>query len=288
MKKILLVLWISCLSIVSQAQDEKLRIAVLDPTTGGTAMDETKLAVQEIISSTIVATGKYIVIERPMFDKILKEQAFQNSDVADNSQATEIGKLAGAHKVVLSAVSMVGGRNMLSIKMIDVATASIDGKHSKTKICNSNDLLDIVEPLTMEMLGLEANYAKQTIDFTQPQRQTPIETPKPHTKPYIDIEQLSFYIWKQDEVGFLDWKMAHEVCSVKGEGWRLPTTDELQKMSFFINDIKNMNGYNNNFKYWSSESKSKGSAYYYDVRKRDKDNDDKSDADKCVRCVRSK
>ena len=170
-----------CLCVFLQAQQEKLRVAVLDPTTSGIAMDDgTRLAVQELISSTFVNTGRYIIIERSMIDKIIKEQSFQNSDMADNSQATEIGKLAGANKVVLSAVSMVGGRNMLSVKIIDVTTASIDKQ--KTKIVSSSDLLDAVEPLTLELLGEQAEYVKQNTVFTQQETPKPAEKPKQQPK----------------------------------------------------------------------------------------------------------
>jgi len=154
-----------CLCFVAQSQQTKLRVAVLDPTTSGISMDDgTKLAVQELISSTIVNTGRFIIIERSMIDKIIKEQSFQNSDMADNSQATEIGKLAGANKVILSAVSMVGGRNMLSIKMIDVTTASIE--QQKTKVVATNDLLDVVEPLTLEIL--RGAYSDMALSGTFP------------------------------------------------------------------------------------------------------------------------
>lgn len=150
-KKILF-LCLLCLCVIAQSQQTKLRVAVLDPTTSGLAMDDgTKLAVQELISSAFVNTGKYTIIERSMIDKIIKEQSFQSSDMADNSQATEIGKLAGANKIVLSAVSLVGGRNMLSIKIIDVKTASIDKQ--KARLVASTELLDIVEALTLELLG---------------------------------------------------------------------------------------------------------------------------------------
>lgn len=178
MRKKLLLLCFMCLCVLSQAQQSKLRVAVLDPTTSGAALDEgTKLAVQELISSALVNTGRFIIIERSMIDKIIKEQSFQNSDMADNSQATEIGKLAGANKIILSAVSMVGGRNMLSIKMIDVTTASIESQ--KAKIVQGNDLLDVVEPLTLELLGEKAVYVKQNTVFAQAETPKPKEEPKP-------------------------------------------------------------------------------------------------------------
>jgi len=169
MKKYLLIVCIFCLCMIARSQDTLIRVAILDPTTQGIGIDEgTKLAVQELISSVFVNTGRYNIIERSMIDKIIKEQSFQNSDLADNSQATEIGKLAGANKVVLSAVSLVGGRNMLSIKIINVLTARIENQ--KTKIVNSNDLLDAVEPLTKELLGGEANYIKQNTVFSEAEK----------------------------------------------------------------------------------------------------------------------
>ena len=169
MNKLILLLSVLAMTLSLQGQEQKLRVAVFDPTTSGIAMDEgTKLAVQELISSTFVNTGKFVMVERSMIDKIMREQAFQNSDMADNSQATEVGKLAGANKIVLSAVSLVGGRNMLSIKIIDVQTATVD--QQKTKIVNSNDLLDVVEPLTLELLGEKAIYAKQETQFTSTQK----------------------------------------------------------------------------------------------------------------------
>ena len=136
------------------AQETKLRVAVFDPSSSGTNVDEgAQMAVRELISAAFVNTGKYIMVERSLLDKVMKELAFSNTGVVDDSQATEIGKLAGANKVVLSVVTLVGGRNMLSIKTIDVQTATIDLQ--KTKVVHSNDLLESVEPMTLEMLGEE-------------------------------------------------------------------------------------------------------------------------------------
>ena len=153
MKKLFLLLTLlicACLSF--HAQTVKKRVAVFDPAISGDVIDNgTKLAVQELIGSTLVNTGRFTIVERSMIDKILKEQAFNNSDLADNSQATEIGKLAGANKVILSAVSSLGGRNVLSIKIIDVETATVD--RQKTRVVTTDEILDVVEPLTLEVIG---------------------------------------------------------------------------------------------------------------------------------------
>jgi hypothetical protein len=178
MKKIfLLSLLVSTFFTLYAQENVKLRVAVFDPSSSGTTIDEgTKVAVRELISSTFVNTGDYNIVERSLLEKVMNEQEFSNSGAVDDTQATEVGKLAGANKVVISVVTLVGGRNMLSIKMIDVQTATIE--QQKTKIVNTNDLLDIVEPLTAELLGKEMITAGQTKGSKKEQNdvQTGIQT----------------------------------------------------------------------------------------------------------------
>lgn len=161
MRKIFITLLIVMFGATLQAQNEKLRVAVFDPTSSGTAIDEgTKVAVREIISSTFVNTGRYIIVERSLLQQVMREQKMSNTDAFDDSQATALGKLAGANKVVLSVVTLVGGRNMLSIKVIDVETATVELQ--KTRVVSSNDLLDAVEPLTLELLGEAVSQTQQS------------------------------------------------------------------------------------------------------------------------------
>jgi len=166
------ILFLGVIAIKAQdekGQESKLRVAVFDPTSSSVAIDEgTRDAVRELISSTFVNTGKYIIVERSMLQQIMKEQKMSNTDAFDESQATELGRLAGANKVVLSVISLVGGRNMLSVKLIDVKTATID--QQKTKIVGTNDLLDIVEPLTLDLLDVSAS--------NKPTQNRPPETPR--------------------------------------------------------------------------------------------------------------
>jgi len=148
-----------------QAQEDKLRIAVFDPTSSGTSIDDgTRIAIREIISSTIVNTGKHTIVERSLLEKVMQEQAFSNSGIVDDNQMTEIGKLAGANKIVVSVVTLIGGRNMLSIKMIDVKTANVE--RQKVKVVTSEELLDTVEPTTLSLIDADAALERQTTDIT--------------------------------------------------------------------------------------------------------------------------
>jgi len=157
-------------------------VAVFDPSSSSVAVDGgTKEAVRELISSTFVNTGRYTMVERSMLQQIMKEQKLSNTDAFDENKATELGKLAGANKVVLSVISMVGGRNMLSVKIIDVKTATID--QQKTRIVSTNDLLDAVEPLTTELLGISKTQPPIISDPPRTPKSDPTPTPLPTGDP---------------------------------------------------------------------------------------------------------
>lgn len=168
------------------AQEDKLRIAVFDPTSSGTSIDDgTKVAIREIISSTIVNVGQHNIVERSLLEKVMQEQQFSNSGIVDDSDATEIGKLAGANKVILSVVTLTGGRNMLSIKMIDVKTASIE--RQKVKVVTSGELLDVVEPMTLTLIDSSDQSTEETMASA-------VSTMDYGSKPYPHEGEVVFYI----------------------------------------------------------------------------------------------
>lgn len=154
MKRIFAAVLAALITMPLLADNTKLRVAVFDPSSSGTSIDEgTKVAIREIISSTMVNSGNFEIVERSLLEKVMQEQSFSNSGAVNDTDATEIGKLAGANKVVISVVTLTGGRNMLSVKMIDVKTASVD--RQKVKVVSSGELLDVIEPLTLALIEAE-------------------------------------------------------------------------------------------------------------------------------------
>ncbi len=198
MKKLYLLLLTLAFLLPTMAEEHKERVAVFDPT--GANIDEgTRIAVREIISSTIVNSGKYNIVERSMLEKVMQEQSFSNSGAVDDTQATEIGKLAGASKVVISILTTTGKRMILSIKMIDVKTANVEKQ--KIKVISSGELLDIAEPITLELIG-----AKLVIETPQEQvKYTPVAT-QPVPEPTQPKEkEKSNLTYKKGYKGFVDF-----------------------------------------------------------------------------------
>lgn len=160
MRKLFTLLLLFLFTLPAMASmDGKLRIAVFDPSTSGRSIDEgAKIAIREIISSTLVNTGLYDIVERSLLEKVMQEQSFSNSGAVDDSQMTEIGKLAGANKIVLTVASFTGGRCVVSIKIIDVMTASVD--RQRVRIFELDKLFESIEPMTLSLVetALSVDY----------------------------------------------------------------------------------------------------------------------------------
>jgi hypothetical protein len=152
MKRIIILGLFLWMALFSPAQEQKLRVAVFDPAISGKNFDDGMgVIIRELVSSVIVNTGKYIIIERSLIDKILNEQKFSNSGAVDDSQISQLGKLAGANKVILAVLSSAGDKGLLSLKMIDVESAGVESQ--KTKLVKHSEILDIITSLALETIG---------------------------------------------------------------------------------------------------------------------------------------
>ena len=151
MKKLLIIL-LSALPLTTFAQAEKVRIAVFDPIATFAINDGTDVIVREITSSTIVNSGMYDVIDRMTLNKLAEEQNFARNGMMDETQAVQIGKIAGASKVLFSVLASSGTRNMLTTKLIDVLTGTVEKQQYKL-IDQSMDIVLEVENLTKALIG---------------------------------------------------------------------------------------------------------------------------------------
>jgi hypothetical protein len=149
MKKILIlstcILW--CSGIF--AQDKK--VAVFDP--AGDAKSGIKEIVREEISSVIVNTSGYTVLERQLINKVLEENKFQMGGLVDDSQIGEIGKKMGANYVFVTSITPTGSNLYISCKMIDVQTARIEMQKTGRTTRGENDLDVVVQKVVHDMLG---------------------------------------------------------------------------------------------------------------------------------------
>ena len=125
---------------------------VLDPVSTFKISDGTDVIVREITSSVVVNSGLYNIIDRRTVSKIMEEQEFARSGLMDETQAAEIGKLAGAQSVLFSVLAKSGTKSMLTTKLIDVYSGRVE-KQKHVLLDHSVDLVTEVETLTKYLVG---------------------------------------------------------------------------------------------------------------------------------------
>ncbi len=120
MKKTLSVGVMIAVVAICFAQDKPV-ITVLDFTASGIARQEVVVFI-DYVTSHIVNTGDYRVIDRMQREALLKEIEFSQADCSDENCQLEIGKQLSANQIIVGSIGQVGTRYLLNMKLIDVQT----------------------------------------------------------------------------------------------------------------------------------------------------------------------
>ncbi|MGA2141907.1 MAG: CsgG/HfaB family protein, partial [Brevinematales bacterium] len=105
--------------------ESSTRIAVLGIDSRVKGEDVDTAGFSEIIQNTLVNRKVYIIVERAQLYKILEEQKLQASGIAEN-EASRIGSIAGANKVIIGSLVRIDREYQLLIKVIDSSTGAIE------------------------------------------------------------------------------------------------------------------------------------------------------------------
>lgn len=172
MRKILLFTAIVHFCVFTYAQELPV-ITVLDFAASNISKEEALLLV-DYLSSGIVESGKYRVIDRTQREALLSEQKFSLSAEADDTTKEfqlEIGKLLSAKFIIVGSVGDVSDVFLINVKLIDVETGealrTVSEKYSSMK-----SLIDDSESLLNRLLGFSQkqnadNRISKAQDVTQ-------------------------------------------------------------------------------------------------------------------------
>lgn len=133
---------------------EKELVAVLDfQATGATR--EQAIAVADVVRQRLLESGRFRLVEREMMDKILQEQAFQQTGCTSQECAAQVGKILGVRKMINGKLSKVGEKTwVLSGTMTDVETAETLRAATVTK---EGEFITVLEDgtasLTVRLIG---------------------------------------------------------------------------------------------------------------------------------------
>jgi len=122
----------------SQARSEVL--AVLPCAVGQGVEAETGQLISEILVEQAKAQGKYTVVDRASFARVLEELEFSQTDLVDNEKQLEMGKLLVASRILTGTVSQSLGERLVVLKLVETLTGRVLGSGSitlKPSIINS-------------------------------------------------------------------------------------------------------------------------------------------------------
>jgi TolB-like protein len=160
-RRALWVLFIVVSAVHVAAQDNKPRVAII-PFNHISVSKADSEALTNLFETALVTTEVFQVIEQTQISDILSAQEFSAADCTDEACAVEFGKLLSAEQIVLGTVSSVGGKYILTAKIIDVKTGR-NLKADKAQANSLGDLTDAVEPLAFKMAGLTVQRGTETV-----------------------------------------------------------------------------------------------------------------------------
>ena len=153
------------ITVSTQAQAVR-KVAVFDP--AGKVEEALIEIVREEISSVVVNTAGYSVLERQLINKVLEENRFQESGLVNDEQVSDIGKRMGADYVFVTTISTLGRNYYISCKMIEVATARIEKQFTGTSTDGINDIPQTTQYIVRRLFG---ENVQQPVVNRQPQQQ---------------------------------------------------------------------------------------------------------------------
>ncbi len=115
----------------ASAEFTKIKIAVLDfEQKGKYESEDIGKMVAEWLTTRLVETGRFDIVERRLLNKVLAEQSIGSSGLVDPSSASQLGRVLGVKTVVTGSVSNYGGVIDINARLISVETASIRAAES--------------------------------------------------------------------------------------------------------------------------------------------------------------
>lgn len=112
----------ACLLILSgnvAMASEKIRVAVYDLEASNVKKDIAD-SVSRDIRAELFTTGRFITTDKSTMDKLLKEQAFQQTGCTSSECAVEVGKILNVSVMATGSISMLGKMYNLTVTLTDV------------------------------------------------------------------------------------------------------------------------------------------------------------------------
>jgi hypothetical protein len=128
------------LAVLDAVLDEGIDSAVMVPIT-------------EKIIEQVVASKKYVVLDRANIAQVLSEKEFQFSGMVKDTEIKQAGEYLGADFVGVARVSKVGETYFISAKIISVETGAITAQASAEKKGDADVVFDLARTVGVKLMG---------------------------------------------------------------------------------------------------------------------------------------
>ena len=141
MNKIILQVFIIINMMTSLLYGERMRLAILDFEAKEGISKATVTTASEWITTEMINTKHFTVIERTAMNEILQEQAFSTTGCTETSCAVKLGRLLSARKILIGSIAKWRKKIIINGRIIDVEKGVAEFAHKES--ISSLDDLDI-------------------------------------------------------------------------------------------------------------------------------------------------
>jgi len=106
------------MKLPSREYRNSLAVATFDDATG----KDIGFGASELITTDLINSGKFVVVERKQLEKILREQRLSLSGLIDPESTIKIGKLLGADMLLVGSVAQLGDYYNIFVRLLETET----------------------------------------------------------------------------------------------------------------------------------------------------------------------
>ncbi len=152
----IILMFFVCFECIGYAQkEEKVRLAVLDFTLTGQAIEDfpdLHKIVQEWLTSFLVESSAFEIVERQDLEKVLQEQSLGQTGLLNNETTAQVGEILGVNILITGKLISFEDTLEVNVRLLDAANGSIIGV-ANVSTEDSDELKSKIEELAEIIRG---------------------------------------------------------------------------------------------------------------------------------------
>lgn len=152
---VLLIAALVTMPLKSVRAEDKATIAVVDFEAVGTSASNA-VTVTQFVRTALVNMQAFTVVEKGAMEKVLVEQAFQQTGCTSQECAVKLGRILNVRKILMGSYSLFQGAQILTARLVDVETGKIE-RSATENLRDAGDLERATTSLVNKVVGIGAH-----------------------------------------------------------------------------------------------------------------------------------